>query len=172
MQPLTGLMYEAPFPAVADGPAGEELIWCAPGRIAWPLAAGDLDGDGRPEILLSTGGGDVTPPLGMRLLRWTGKDMATISEGYVWQSGAETRESWLLSASPFEKEGDDTPPPMYSYVSQIFPPHFDGSFEALVMREDRSANKEKPIITKGVAVFRLRTDGKALLLRQWVIPLQ
>lgn len=149
-----------------------ELIGCTPGRVAWPLTACDLDGDGRPEIILSTGSGDVVPPIGLRILRWTGKNMETLAEGYVWQSGGELSETWRLSASPFEKEGDDSPPPMYRYVSHVFPAHFDGSFEALVIQEDRSANKEKVVTSRGVGLFRLRPDAQAFLLLQWVIPLR
>ena len=146
-------------------PPGDGLIACSPGRVAWPMAAADLDGDGRLELLFTTGGGDAVPPLGMKLLRWTGTAMETVlPDFYVSQTGQEMPENWAVSDSPFG--GAENQPPLFRYVSELHPPYFDGSFSALVVQEDKGAS------SRGIARFRLGRDGKAFILQNWVVPLQ
>jgi hypothetical protein len=145
---------------------GDGLIACSPGQAAWPMAAADLDGDGKLELLLTTGGNAV-PALDMKLLRWTGTAMETVLPNfYVTQAGWEMSEIWAVSDSPFG--GAENQPPVFRYVSELHPPYFDGSFSALVVQE----NGEKDATSRGVARFRLGRDGKSFVLQNWVVPLQ
>ncbi len=146
------------------------LIACVPGQAAWPMAAGDLDGDGRPEILIAENQ-PAAPPLLVTPLRWTGTAMEKTESFYVWQSGAEIPEIWAAKDAPFEGDGEKMPP-VYRYVSELYPPYFDGSFAALVVQENRDGGAAKPVTTRGVGLFRLRPDSRALVLRQWIIPLR
>ena len=89
-----------------------------------------------------------------------------LSDFYVTQTGREMPKIWAMSDSPFG--GAENQPPLFRYVSELYPPYFDGSFSALVVQEDGG----KGATSRGVARFRLGRDGKAFVLQNWVVPLQ
>ena len=66
------------FVFASTGLQGYRRVWATSSSAVLSAAAGDLDGDGRDEVIMGSGGGAV------QVLRWTGGRLEVAARGYPW----------------------------------------------------------------------------------------
>ena len=144
---------------------GEFSVWfsCYPLATLWPQATGDLDGDGKGDILYVASEAYRNPPPVMNLLTWNGKRFVLKNAFALAVFAADMPKS-----GPLDAEGPEDAKSRI-YLESLLGLSGDGKIRATFI-QDSPANEEEPI-KRGVGLFRLNKDGKTFTFDGWESPL-
>lgn len=162
------LLWSSPAlgPTMMDLPP-EDAFYCSPFGFRWPQQAGDMDGDGRAELLIHHPQTEMGPGA-YTLLRWTGTAFEPVfRDRQLVQPGNPETPVWTLR--PVGDEGAELPPSV-SWVDGWPALRSDGTLIGHVEHNAPEAG-DGAQWSAGTARFRLYPDKGEAVFLGWVTPL-
>ena len=145
---------------------GEDSVQfnCYPLGASWPQVTGDLDGDGKGDILFVSSEAYRNPPPSLTLLTWNGKRFV-LNKGFTLAVYAAK----MPASGPLDAEGPENAKSRI-YLESLEGLGKDGNIRATFV-QDSPANESAPL-KRGVGLFRLNKDGKTFAFAGWESPLK
>ncbi len=153
-------------PKIVDRPP-DDAFYCGPLGFRWPQQAGDMDGDGRAELLVQHPQTEMGPGT-YTLLRWTGSAFEPVlTERQLVQPDSADAPIWKLR--PLGDEEAELPSTV-SWVDGWPSMQDDGT---LIGHVEHSVPQGDSSLRwfSGTARFRLRPNADEALFLGWVTPL-
>ena len=140
------------------------LFSCYPLGALWPQVTGDLDGDGKGDILYMESEAYRNPPPSLTLLTWNGKRFV-LKLGFTLAVFAAD----MPVSGPLDAEGPENAKSRI-YLESLLGMGKDGNIRATFI-QDSPADESAPL-KRGVGLFRLNKDGKTFAFAGWESPLK
>ncbi len=137
---------------------------CYPLGALWPQVTGDLDGDGKGDILYMESEAYRNPPPSLTMLTWNGKRFV-LKQAFTLVVFADA----MPTSGPLDAEGPEDAKSRI-YLESLLGLGKDGNIRATFI-QDFPADENAPL-KRGVGLFRLNKDGKTFAFGGWESPLK